>query len=474
MANKEKSKSKILRVGFFQGQKFIEERLLHARKPVSIGSDFKKNTFVVAASAEIAKSRVLFELRNGKYALIFDKNMTGKISVGDGESYTLSDLVTKGKAKKNGSGYEYVFDEKAYGRVALGKGDEEVAFLFQFVTPPPPKAKPVLPASMRGGVTAAILGSLVLAVTCAISGVIQIGFIAFLLSKDWPKPKEIDYIFPDRYVNVEIKKVEEKEPEELPPEEGEEGEGESAPEEKEAAPKKKSEEKKPEKSAEDRAAAEADRKRRMAEEVQNKTILGQIGAVSTGGSLIDTLADGAGATSIDDAFKNSTGIETGVAGAEKSGLRSSGSSAANGKGKSVGIGDLKGTKGAGIANKGVDTGKTKERKVKVRVKMKGRQKVVGTGKLDGGSISSSIKRRRGAITQCYERYIKKNPKASGKVIIGFTIGTAGRVTKSKAVTDSVGGGVGSCVARVVKNIRFKRPEGGEVVVKKTFVFEVGS
>ncbi len=476
MANNEKSKSKILRVGFFQGQKFIEERLLHARKPVSIGSDFKKNTFVVAASDAVAKTRVLFELRNGQYALVFDKNMAGKISVGDGESYSLSELVTRGMAKANGGVYEYVFNEKAYGRVALGSGDEEVAFLFQFVTPPPPKAKPVLPASMRGGVTAAILGSLFLAVTCAISGVVQIGFIAFLLSKDWPKPKEIDYIFPDRYVNVEIKKAEEEKPEELPPEEGTEGEEEAPTKEKKPAPKKKEPEKaeKPKSSAEERAAAEADRKRRMADEVQNKTILGQIGAVSSGGSLIDTLADGAGSTSIDDAFRNSTGIETGVAGAEKSGLRSSGSSAANGKGTSVGIGDLKGTKGVGKANQGVDTGKSKERKVKVRVKLKGRQKVVGTGKLDGGSISSSIKRRRGAITQCYERYIKKNPKASGKVIVGFTIGTAGRVTKSKAVKDSVGGGVGSCVARVVKGIRFKRPKGGEVVVKKTFVFEVGS
>lgn len=472
MANKDKSKSKILRVGLFLGQKFIEEKLLHSGKSVFVGSDFKKNTFVIAASSDLPKSRMLFELRGDKYVIVFDKSMTGQVSVGS-ESYSLTELVTQKRAKKTAAGYEYTIDPKCYGRVAFGRGDEEVAFLFQFVTPPPPKAKPVLPASMRGGMTAAILGSLVLAVTCAISGVIQIGFIAFLLSKDWPKPKEMDYIFPDRYVNVDVKKPEEKIPEELPPEEGE-GEGETEKVEEAAPAKKKSEEKKPEKSAEDRAAAEADRKRRMAEEVQNKTVLGQIGALSSGGSLIDTLSDGAGATSIDDAFRNSTGIETGVAGAEKSGLRSAGSSAANGKGKSVGIGDLKGTKGSKLASKGVNTGKTKERKVKVRVKMKGRQKVVGTGKLDGGSISSSIKRRTGQITQCYERYIKKNPKASGKVIVGFTIGTAGRVTKSSAVKDTVGGGVGKCVAGVVKRIRFKKPAGGEVLVKKTFVFEVGS
>lgn len=469
MSNKNKESAKILRVGFFQGQKFIEERLLHTRKPVSIGSEFKKNTFVIAASPDVPKTRVLFDIQGGDYVLLFDGKMEGKLSVGD-TSYRLSELVKSGKAKKSGSGYTYKIAENAYGRVAIGTGVEEVAFLFQFVKRPPPKAKPVLPASMKGGMTAAILGSLVLAMTCAVSGVIQIGFIAFVLSKDWPQPKEMDYIIPDRYVKVNIEKPDEKE--ELPPEEtaeGEEGtEGEEEPKKEKKAEKKKPE--KSEKSAEDRAAAEADRKRRLAADVQNKTILGQIGAVAAGGSLIDTLADGAGNTSMDDAFRNSTGVVTGVAGAEKTGLQSAGSSSANGKGSSVGIGDLKGTRGAAKAQGGVDTGKKKERKVKARVRMKGKTKVVGSGKLDGSSISSSLKRRMSAIRSCYERVLKKNPKASGKVIVSFTIGTAGRVTKSKATKDSVGG-VGSCVANVIKRVRFKRPEGGEVHAKKSFIFE---
>jgi len=208
----------------------------------------------------------------------------------------------------------------------------------------------------------------------------------------------------------------------------------------------------------------------MAEEVQNKTILGVIGSVSDGASLMDTLAEGAGATSMEEAFANSQGVKAGVAG-EKSGLVTSGSNSADGKGKSVGIGDLRGTKGAQAAKSGVDTGDKGEKKVKVRLRYE-KEKMIGAGKLDANAVSQVIKRRQSAIQSCYEREIKKNPKASGKVIATFTIGTAGRVTRSKASQDTVGGGVGNCVAATIERMRFPRPEGGEVIVNKTFVFEV--
>jgi len=472
-------KQKILRIGLFQNGKFIEERLIHSRKSVTIGQDFKKNTFVVPVS-NLPASLSVFEVREGKYYLNFDKNVAGQLSTGDGGSPKLADLVRTKRAKKSpkGSGYTVALDDKMYGRIAFGSGADEVALLFQFVTPPPPRPKPVLPASMRGGIVAGIVGSMILAVTCGISAVLQIGFLAFVLSRDWPKPRDMKYEMPDRFVKVMVDKKKDIEVSDEKMEVESEGKSDEEapseqPEEKPQKTQEKPKQEKKEMTPEERAAAEAERKRRLAEEVKNKTILSQLGSLSSdGGTIVDTLSQGSGKTSMDEAFANSQGVKAGVAGAEKSGLRTSGSSDADGKGSSVGIGDLKGTKGARAAKHGVDTGHKTEKKVKVRVNLKTPEKVIGTGKLDSASISSVIRRRQSQIQRCYERYIKKNPKASGKVVASFTIGTAGRVTKSRAVQDSVGGSVGRCVAGVIRRFHFPRPKGGEVMVNKTFVFEV--
>lgn len=471
MATQKQPTQRILRVGLFQNKNCIEERLIHTRKAVTIGTDLRKNTFVVPTS-QLPKSFVVFDVKENNYVLNFTKDMTGRVSVGEGKPQELSDLIKTGKAQKTASGFSITITDKMYGRVAFEDKGEEVALLFQFVKPPPPKTPPVLPASMRGGLIFAILASTTLVISTFFSALFQIGFVAFVLAKDWPKPRDLDYVMPDRFVSIMVDtKPEPVETEPMPVEEGD-GPGEQVAEEPAPGPKEEEPSKEP-KSAEDRAAADAERKRRLAAEVQNKTILGQIGALSSeGGSLIDTLSEGAGKTSMEEAFANSAGIATNVAGAEQSGLRTSGSSDADGKGSAVGMGELKGLAGATKAQKGVDTGSKGEKAVKVRLDMKTPEKMIGTGKLDSASVSDVIRRRQSAIQRCYEREIKNNPKASGKVVVSFTIGTIGRVTSSKAVEDSVGGGVGQCVAGVIQGFRFPQPSGGEVIVNKTFVFEV--
>lgn len=480
MSTKKQPASKILRIGLFQNKNCLEERLIHSRKPVNIGQNYtdKKNTFIVPAS-NLPGSFTVFDVgKDGKFVLRFTRDMSGSVSMGDGKASKLGDLVRDGKARKNGDVYEVPIDPKSYGRVAFGDAGEEVALLFQFVKPPPPRPRPVLPASMRAGLIYGLLGATTLAIATAISAVFQIGFVAFVLSRDWPEPRDIDYQMPDRFVSILVEKEEPEELELEAEEPVEDGEGE--PTEQEDAdpepgpseePKEEETEKKEPETAEERAAAEAERKRRLAEEVQNKTILGQIGALSSdGGSLVDSLKEGTGKTSMDEAFANSQGVATGVAGAEKSGLRTSGTSDADGKGRSVGIGDLKGTAGASKAKQGVGTGSKKEKEVKVRVDLKTPEKTVG-GTLDGDAISKVLRRRSSQLQRCYEREVKKNPNAGGRIVIAFTIGNAGRVTQSKATTDSVGGGVGTCVASAIQRMRFPRPSGGDVMVSKTFVFE---
>lgn len=476
MSSSQTKGSKILRIGLFQNGEFLEERLIHSRGSVTIGTDYRKNTFVFPAST-LPATFTVFEPKGDGYTLHFAKDTSVKLSMGDGRSKNTATLIAEGVAKTGPSGHQVAITPTSYGRIAWGTGEDEVALLFQFVAPPPPRPKLVLPASMRGGLIQGIVGSLLLVVVCSISAIVQIGFVAFLLSRDWPEPRELQYTIPDRFVRVMLDEPEQEielSDEKLEPTDAEEegpGEGEAAEEEPagEKEPAQADEPKETPTTPEQRAAADAERKRRLSEEVANTTILGQLGALSSDGSLVDTLAQGAGRTSMADAFANSKGVTTGQLGAEKSGLRTTGSSGADGKGSAVGIDDLKGTSGATAAKAGVDSGSMTEKKVRVQLKFE-KEKVVGTGVLDSNSITSVIKRRQSSIQRCYERELKKDPSVAGKVVVTFTIGTAGRVTSATASSDTVGGGVGQCVAGEIQRMRFPPPQGGEVNVNMPFVF----
>jgi hypothetical protein len=463
---------KILRIGIFQNHRFIEEQLMHQRKSVSIGSDWgdKKNDFVIPQSKLPKRHEVFsYDEKSKTYTLAFTNDMKGRISTSDGIK-KLSDLAKSGGAKKSGNKYHVQLKQRAQGRIAW-EGDS-VALLFQFVTPPPIRSRPVLPAQMRGNLVSGMADAKVLIAAMVVLAVLKGGFLAYVQLQDWPEPKGLDPVR-DIFVKIEPEKVE-KEEEKLPPPEFEEkGQPEeAAPAEEAPAPEPEPEPEPEKKSAEERAKEELERKLALEKQVKNKTILAELGGVtSEGGGIVNMLTQGAGKTDMENAFANSKGVMTGVAGVEKSGLYSAGASGS--KGTEAGIGSLGAAKGAGQAAKGVKTGGKTEKKVKVKLKIGGKTKTVG-GKLDANSISAVIKRRQRKIAACYERAVKKDPTLSGKVVVSFTIGNAGRVTKSKASTDSVGGGVGACVSGAIKKMRFSRPKGGEVLVSKSFVFEVAN
>lgn len=467
---------KVLRIGLIQNGKILEERLMRSPKPVRIGQDLHKNDLIVPAS-DLPRSLQLFSVKNGAYQLHFDAKMSGRISMGDGV-FTLDELRQQGKAVSADGGFQLPLTPRARGKVQIG----EVTVLFQFVSPPPPVAQPVLPASMRGGwfrdFDLSLLGII------AISAIIQLGFVGYLKSQEWPE--QIDRLnqrIPDRFVQLlrepDPEPVEIPEDQQVPQEVEGEGEGEAqpAPEQpQQAAPKpeKKDEPavKKPAMSAEERAAAEeANRKKRM-DDVRDSTILKQIGAIGGGssGGIADVLAGGAGNTSMDEAFAGTKGVKAGGGDFEKSGLRSGGSSDADGTGSAAGIADLGATRGAKEAAKGVETGTKKEETVKARIKIDDGGQVIGTGQLDQAQITSVVRRNASAIQNCFERVLKQNPSAGGKLVITVTIGGAGRVTNVTTQTD-IGGGFSQCAETAVKSWRFPRPQGGDVMFNKTFVLQ---
>lgn len=458
------SGQKVLRIGLIQNGKIVEERLIRALKPVTIGQSLNKNTFVVPASG-LPKSFTVFEKGHSGHVLQFTQKMSGRLLVGD-QVVTLEDLVRQGKAKKSGDLYSIALPQGSRGKVVMG----EVTLLFQYVSPPADRPKPQLPPGLKGGFSASF--EPIMAAAMLFSILLQVGTVAFIQAKDWPKPKESDLALPDKFVTLLVDKKEEEPPEPEPEEETpSEGEGESEAK----APPKDEKGSKAEDEAPAPTPAEAERVRTV-QAVQSKTILGVLGAKGgSGPGIVDSLVNGAGLAAIDEAFAGSTGVQYGAAGAETSGLKTGGGAGADGIGKRAGIGDLTGTSGAAAAKAGVSTGGMQEQAVRARpVKIQDPTDVVGAGTLDASSVGKAIRARNSAIQACYEKVLRQDNKAGGRVVINITItavGPRGAVKDARVVQDDVGGGTGACVAAELKRLRLPKPEGGDVMINFPFVFQ---
>ncbi len=96
----------------------------------------------------------------------------------------------------------------------------------------------------------------------------------------------------------------------------------------------------------------------------------------------------------------------------------------------------------------------------------------GTGRVDKAAIEAVFRRRRSAITYCYERYMKTHGATNGLVKLRFTLGTAGRITDIATVDNSFGDAtIGQCITDKVKTWPFPTPAGGSVTFVYPFVLE---
>ncbi len=91
---------------------------------------------------------------------------------------------------------------------------------------------------------------------------------------------------------------------------------------------------------------------------------------------------------------------------------------------------------------------------------------------DKKDIEQKIAAKRGAIKFCYDPELQKNPNLKGKVIYNFTIGSTGRITQISVANDGLGNGkVVNCTMNIIKQINFRRPIGGECVIRYPYVFK---
>ena len=77
------------------------------------------------------------------------------------------------------------------------------------------------------------------------------------------------------------------------------------------------------------------------------------------------------------------------------------------------------------------------------------------------------------IRTCYNAVLVKQPEAKAKLVVDFTIGGDGAVTKSSISGLEGPTSLGSCVSAAVNTWKFPAPTGGEVAVSYPFVMEPG-
>lgn len=86
-------------------------------------------------------------------------------------------------------------------------------------------------------------------------------------------------------------------------------------------------------------------------------------------------------------------------------------------------------------------------------------------------IRSRVRDKLNAIRTCYERRLRSNPKLAGWIKIRLKIGARGWVISARVVKTSPGmRGVGSCVARKLRRIRFPKSPHGKISVTQAIQF----
>jgi hypothetical protein len=91
-----------------------------------------------------------------------------------------------------------------------------------------------------------------------------------------------------------------------------------------------------------------------------------------------------------------------------------------------------------------------------------------TGDADPMIIRRTVQRHLSGLVRCYERGLAINPTLRGKVTATFFINGSGAVQAATAT--GIHKDVSSCIAGMIKAIRFPKPYGSSVRVVYPFVF----
>lgn len=434
---------KLLRVALIQGSKITEDRTLKRRGPVSVGQN-ATNTIVVPVS-NLPPSFTLFEAVNEQYSLVFTTAMDGKISV-NGQEITLQDAISRGLAKQRRDAYVLPLTDASKGRVSLG----EVSLLFQFVAPPPEPPKVELPLEVKGGILKQI--DQFFFMILAASLVVHFSGATFIACQPTVVERELSLDeLPDRFVKA-MMPVEIKPP--PPTELADSGKKDEPKEDKKDVA---------DKPADKPATSNADKKAALQAKVARSGLLKVIGSSGGGGAFEDVLGSSSGVGDVASALSGASGVGVATADSLAAGGPKGGTA-----GSAAGIGDL-GTSGGGNVGLGEKTQAT----VRGGVSMQAPE--VDSSDVDREKLAAYVRSRKGAIQQCYEKELKRNPSLKGKVVVRFNITPAGRTSEIDIEENTLGNeAVASCIKTTIRGWVFPFKPPSDVPVAYPFVFAPAS
>jgi hypothetical protein len=438
------SHRRLLRVGIIHGKRIVEERLVSATSAVTIGTS-PRATFIIPWDGVPHRWR-LFEQRGGRRTLRLAPGMSARIARPSGGNVTSFDSDASAPIP---------LPDDARGKITVG----DTTVLFQLLRPPAPQPRPRLPFSLQrralDGIERGFVA--VLAATLAL----HVAVVVYLRQVEWPRRPAIEEV-PDRFVSNIVRT-----PRPAPP---------AAPAATTAArttPAPSSARRPhtapPASSPPSRspAIAAGPSRESLEAQVRNSGLISVITARSADGTspIADVLAAGGVDRPMDEAFKNIGGL--GIAGLDPlPGLTPSG-----GHGKVGTVDTLR--IGSRIAQPTTTGPAGGERSVASRVVVA--PPVLESGKADLDAIVRDIRGRRKAIAACYERALKSNPALAGKLVVRFSIASAGTVVAVAVDEDTLGApDVAGCVRGLIARWRFAPPADAPVEVSFPFVFQAGS
>jgi TonB family protein len=445
---------KILRIGLIKNGRVVKEHLLHKLAHVTVGTS-EKCTFQLSIEG-LPPIYSLIKVINKRYHLQFTTKMDGRLTVGGQNNTTqtldLKTIAQEGLSKASGKFQVLELNDRMRGKLEIG----EFNLLFQFITPPPPRVKPQLPAAYKRNIWKSLDWPFANILLC--SFILQSSSLSYLVTRDYP-PKEVDIAaVVSRFAEI-MQKIEEVKP--PPPVD--------LPEQKKPEKVVKNDEPTDEVIEEkelpkpDTPENKAKRREILTEKVTQSTALKYLVSGTGGGTnIVGELSGEAARTSIAEVFD---GVGLAVAGSDVKRVKGL---AGETSGKTMGIDNSK-LKGKRTGK--VRSGKKREKKLKGRIKVSRPSEAIGTGTLSRDKIQRVVQRRSRGLKGCYEAELKKNNTLQGLVKIRFTIEPSGRVSSSKAIQNTMGSrAVAGCIEKQIKRWRFAKPSGGSVTITYPFVF----
>lgn len=105
-------------------------------------------------------------------------------------------------------------------------------------------------------------------------------------------------------------------------------------------------------------------------------------------------------------------------------------------------------------------------------KKSGRIRREKTGSIDAKQVNRFMNARFSQVKACYERRLKKNSFLEGKVDLNIDVASSGKVTRVSVNRDTVRDAeMLACVKRTIRAWQFPKPDGGRVIIGKTFNFK---